>query len=86
MTARIPHVGDRVRVERDEQRYPSRGTWPQYRGRAGTVVSVNRARTVQVRDGAGSKAVKVSAEYGVSFSRGRSVDAWFGRHEITVAK
>lgn len=37
-----PKVGDVVRVERDESRYPSRGTWPQFRGRVGTVVEVNR--------------------------------------------
>ena len=34
-------VGDRVRIERDETRYPSRGTWPQFRGRVGTVVEIN---------------------------------------------
>jgi ribosomal protein L21E len=33
-------VGDRVRIERDEARYPSKGTWPQFRGRQGTVVVV----------------------------------------------
>jgi hypothetical protein len=36
-----PRVGDRVRIERDETQYPSKGTWPQYRGRVGTVVEVN---------------------------------------------
>jgi hypothetical protein len=35
-------VGDRVRVERDESRYPARGTWGRYRGKVGTVVSLNR--------------------------------------------
>lgn len=35
-------VGDAVRVERDETLYPSRGTWPLYRGRPGFVVMVNR--------------------------------------------
>jgi hypothetical protein len=35
------NVGDRVRVERDETRHPSKGTWPQFRGRIGTVVEVN---------------------------------------------
>ncbi len=34
-------VGARVRVERDETRYPSRGTWPWFRGRTGTVVEIN---------------------------------------------
>ena len=34
-------VGTRVRIERDEKRYPSKGTWPQFRGKTGTVVQVN---------------------------------------------
>jgi hypothetical protein len=38
------NVGDRVRMERDETRYPSRGTWPQFRGRTGTVIEVNTDR------------------------------------------
>lgn len=37
-------VGDRVRIERDETRYPSKGTWPQFRGKIGTVVQVNADR------------------------------------------
>jgi hypothetical protein len=36
------NVGDRVRIERDEKLYPSKGTWPQFRGRTGTVVEINR--------------------------------------------
>jgi hypothetical protein len=36
-----PTVGDRVRIERDESRYPSKGTWPQFRGRTGTIVEIN---------------------------------------------
>lgn len=31
-------VGDRVRVERDESRWPSKGSWPRYRGKTGTVI------------------------------------------------
>jgi hypothetical protein len=34
-------VGDRVRIERDETRYPSKGTWPEFRGRTGTIVEIN---------------------------------------------
>ncbi len=37
-------VGTRVRVERDETRYPSRGTWPRFRGKTGTVVEINEDR------------------------------------------
>jgi hypothetical protein len=39
MTA--PEVGDRVRIERDETRHPSRGTWAQFRGRTGTIIEIN---------------------------------------------
>ena len=35
------NIGDRVRIERDETRYPSKGCWPQFRGKRGTVVEVN---------------------------------------------
>jgi hypothetical protein len=35
------NVGDRVRIERDEVRYPSQGTWPQFRGKTGTIVEIN---------------------------------------------
>jgi hypothetical protein len=38
MTSMPPRVGDLVRVERDETLYPSKGTWPQFRGRSGVVV------------------------------------------------
>ena len=34
-------IGDRVVIERDETRYRSKGTWPQFRGRTGTVVQIN---------------------------------------------
>jgi hypothetical protein len=34
-------VGDRVRIERDEKLYPSKGTWPQFRGKTGTIVEIN---------------------------------------------
>jgi hypothetical protein len=34
-------VGDQVRIERDETRYPPKGTWPQFRSRTGTIVEVN---------------------------------------------
>jgi ribosomal protein L21E len=35
------NVGDRVKIQRDETRYPSKGTWPQFRGKTGTVVEIN---------------------------------------------
>jgi hypothetical protein len=38
------NVGDRVRIERDETRYPSKGTWPQFRGRTGIIIEINEDR------------------------------------------
>lgn len=34
-------VGTRVRIERGETRYPSKGTWPRFRGKTGTIVEIN---------------------------------------------
>ncbi|WP_197283483.1 hypothetical protein [Mycobacterium sp. Marseille-P9652] len=34
-------VGERVRIERDQTRYPTKGTWPQFRGKTGTIIEVN---------------------------------------------
>ncbi|BBY47645.1 hypothetical protein MARA_11130 [Mycolicibacterium arabiense] len=36
-----PRVGDCVVIRRDENKYPSKGTWPAFRGRRATVVEVN---------------------------------------------
>ena len=33
--------GDRVTVQRDEKRFPSKGTWPRWRGKTGTVETIN---------------------------------------------
>lgn len=77
-------VGDRVRVDRDEGRYPSRGTWPQFRGKSGTVVEINRG----MRSG--------PTEYGVIFGRVRQTEhrhsglaysgspTWFKAEEIVA--
>ena len=35
------NIGDRVKIERDEIRYPSKGTWPRFGGKTGTIVEVN---------------------------------------------
>ena len=47
-------VGARVVVERDEQRYPSRGTWPRYRGKVGMVASPGEFGEVGVLLGVGT--------------------------------
>lgn len=76
-------VGDRVRIERDETRYPSKGTWPQFRRRSGTVVEVNA-------DGQRPHLT----EYGVSFGtvrtrpdgslHGDDIVTWFKSYEMSA--
>jgi hypothetical protein len=71
-------VGDRVRIERDEIDYPSKGTWPQFRGNTGTITQIN---------GNGS-------EFGVVFGNvrirpdgslhGSDVVTWFKIYELTA--
>lgn len=82
---RLPRVGDRVRIERDETAHPSQGTWRRWRGRSATVVVVNVDHKRPV-----------ATEYGVVFGgtrprpdRDGAVDyneapVWFLRHELTV--
>jgi hypothetical protein len=65
-------VGDRVVVERDERVYPSRGTWPRFRGREGVVVALNRP------DGE----IGVSWETGRRPVRDRRADSWFRPWEL----
>jgi hypothetical protein len=62
-------VGDKIRIERDETKYPSRGTWPQFRGRQGVIVEINRA-------GRGA------TEYGVTFVKKDRSQAWFKAYEL----
>jgi hypothetical protein len=76
-------AGDTVRVERDETRYPPKGSWRQYSGRTGTVVEVNGHKLPHL------------TEYGVAFGwtaprrdrpeqfqRATTDVAWFQRHEL----
>lgn len=88
-------AGTRVRIERDETEYPSRGTWPMFKGRTATVTVVNRGytRTVVGRPSGMSKKlpafpreVKIDTEYGVSFGKGQGVDAWFRAHELVKTR
>jgi hypothetical protein len=77
------HVGDRVRIERDETRYPPKGTWPQLRGLIGTVVEVNADRQRPHL-----------TEYGVSFGtvrirpdgslHGDDIVTWFKSYEMSA--
>lgn len=65
-------VGESVRIERDEKKYPSRGTWRWYRGKTGVITCVNHA-------GMGAW------EYGVSFSKSQAADAYFKAYELERA-
>jgi hypothetical protein len=83
VTAAGFRVGDRVRIERDETRWPPRGSWHRYRGKTGTVVQINQS----------------AGEYGVVFGSERRASAltpsgkpqghhgvsWFLPHEIVAA-
>ncbi|MEM6108476.1 hypothetical protein AAHS21_19920 [Mycobacterium sp. 050272] len=73
-------VGHRVRIERDETRYPAKGTWPRFRGKTGTVIEVN----------ADGKRPHLT-EYGLAFgsvsrrpngSLSSSNVTWFRAHEL----
>ena len=65
-------VGDHVRVQRDERLYPSKGTWPQFRGKTGTIIEINRS-------GMGA------TEYGVGFAKSARTSAWFKAYELVKA-
>jgi hypothetical protein len=69
---RVIKVGDKVRIERDETRHPSRGTWPQFRGKTGTVVEIRSAP----EGPAGKRA----------FTWDQASVAWFKRHEIVLTE
>jgi hypothetical protein len=78
MTAQFV-VGDRVLIERDETLYPSRGSWPRYRGKVGTVVQVNsRDDEIGVVLGA---PVKVRTDRPTMAYGDRTV-VWFRPHEL----
>ncbi|MGV0738207.1 hypothetical protein ABQF35_14395 [Mycobacterium syngnathidarum] len=69
MTTTALTKGTKVGIQRDETQHPSRGTWPQFRGRTGTINDINAA-------GGGA------TEYGIGFGKSRSCDAWFKAHEL----
>ena len=69
------NVCDRVRIERNETLYPSRGTWPKYRGRIGTVVEVNG-------DEYGLIFGKVYQRPDGSYFGGKEPKTWFLGHEL----
>ena len=84
---RLPRVGDRVRIERDETKHPSQGTWPQFRGRTGTVVEVNRDRERPHLTEYGvcfSKVTKASGNRHGEFRWDSADVAWFKLYEVAA--
>ena len=69
-------VGTVVRIERDETKYPSKGTWPQFRGRTGTVVEFNLGEI------AIGKTLPASGRRGGNMA-GNAV-TWFRPYELAV--
>ena len=80
-------VGDRVRIVRDETRYPSKGTWPQFRGRIGTVVTINRDRVRPhlTEYGVALGFVSARADGLSQFSYDASSVVWFKDYEMCRA-
>jgi hypothetical protein len=77
--------GTRVRIERDEKAYPSRGTWPRYRHKPGVVVIVNRqAGEYGVEVGAVHPAYR-STDDGPQLTYDHAQVAWFRPHEVRPA-
>ena len=73
-----PTVGDRVRIERDESRYPSKGTWPQFRGKTGTIVEINLGEY-----GVIFSAVKPRTDGRGAYNWSGTI-TWFQLHEVTA--
>ena len=80
--APAPHVGDRVRIERNETRYPSKGTWPEFRRKTGTIVEINvdRKRPYLTEYGVVLGKVRGKPTTFGSISNGHPV--WFKAHEL----
>jgi hypothetical protein len=72
-------VGDLVRIERDETRYPSKGTWPRFRGKTGTIVEIN----VDEYGVCFGKVIPRKSRPG-SFDWDSADVAWFQPYELSV--
>jgi hypothetical protein len=79
-------VGDRVRVQRDETRYRSKGTWPQFRGRVGTVVEINwdKRRPHLTEHGGMFGAIRPRPNGHIAAADGRDFTTWFHPWELCV--
>jgi len=75
-----------VRIERDETRYPSKGTWPEFRGRTGTVIEINvdRKRPRLTEYGVIFSATRKRPNRPVCAASGEAITTWFKVHELRV--
>jgi hypothetical protein len=71
-------IGTRVRIERDEQLYPNKGTWGRFRGKTGTVVEINLGEY-----GVCFGKVTPRKSRPGSFDWKSADVAWFQPHEVT---
>jgi hypothetical protein len=79
-------VGDGVRIERDEIRYPSRGTWPQFNERTGTVVEINTDRLhPHLTEFVSFGKVSPRSDGRARFSYDGASVAWFKAYELVLA-
>ena len=79
------NLRDRVRIERDETKYPPRGTWPEYRGRIGTVVEIN-PDTKRPDRTEYAIVFKSVIQDGKRIHWGNEASTWFLGHELTPLK
>ena len=74
------HVGDYVKIERDETLYPSKGTWSSYRDKIGRIIVINFH---EINPNFPRKEPYI--EWGVKFTAsGNESLHWFVEHELTV--
>jgi hypothetical protein len=84
VTAAELRVGDRVRIGRDETRWPSQGSWPRYRGKVGTIVQINpRAGEYGVVLGTERRASALTPS---GRPQGHHGVSWFLPHELAALK
>jgi hypothetical protein len=79
-------VGDRVRIERDETRWPAKGTWYELRGKVGTMIEINwdRKRPHLTEYGVVFGAIRAMPNGGIRAADGRDVTTWFHPWELSV--
>jgi hypothetical protein len=86
--ARAAAIGARVRIERDETLYSSKGTWPEFRGRTGTIIEINvdRKRPHLTEYGVVFGKTRVFEDGSIRAADGRAITTWFKFHEIRAIR